>query len=61
MKEKWMNPQSLCQNFFFNSLQFIHTEHVEKLDKTSITNIHTISLKTQETVNQHSGVLDELR
>ncbi|XP_064401902.1 uncharacterized protein LOC135347786 isoform X2 [Halichondria panicea] len=45
VKEKWMNPQ----------------KHVEKLDKTSITNIHTISLKTQETVNQHSGVLDELR
>ena len=38
-----------------------HAEHIEKLENTSITNIHRITLKTRKIVNQHSSVLDDLR
>ncbi|XP_064402015.1 uncharacterized protein LOC135347851 isoform X1 [Halichondria panicea] len=44
-EEKWTNP----------------LKHIEKLENTSITNIHRITLKTRKIVNQHSSVLDDLR
>ena len=37
------------------------TEHVDRLDKTSLTNIHKTTRKLQRIVNQHTELLEDLR